>query len=116
MAAGYQDIFLNQSETFTTSITLDDVNGLPYNLTDFSVKCQAKKSYYANNVIINFDTIINDANNGIITLSANSAVTANIPSTSKLVYDVFIKDNISGGVTKVLEGQIYISPAVTSPF
>jgi hypothetical protein len=116
MSAGYQDLFLNQSETFTTSLTLDDVNGLPYNLTGFSVKSQAKRSYYANNVIINFDTSISDANNGVITLSANSATTANIPSTSKLVYDVFIKQNETGAVTKVLEGQIFISPAVTTQF
>jgi len=115
MAAGYQDIFLNQGETFNTSLTLNDPNGLPYNLTGFSVASQAKKSYYSSNVSINFVTSISDANNGIIQLSANSHVTANITA-GKLVYDVVIKDNTTSNITRVLEGQIIVSPAVTLTF
>ena len=112
MPAGYQDLFLNQAETFTTSLTLNDVNGTPYNLTDFTVKSYAKKSYYTNNTIIVFDASVEDANNGIIQLAANSAITSNV-SAGKLVYDVFITETLSGVTTKVLEGQIFISPAVT---
>jgi len=112
MPAGYQELFINQNETFTTSLTLDDVNGSAYNLSGFTVKSQAKKSYYNQNVVINFDASISDANNGVITLSANSAVTANVPA-GKLVYDVIITETQSGNVTRVLEGQIFVSPAVT---
>jgi len=113
MAAGYQNLYLNQGETFTTSLTLDDPNGAPYNLTDFTVKSHAKKSYYSANTVIVFDASISDANNGIITLSANAQVTSNISATSKLVYDVVISQANTGVVTRVLEGQIYVSPAVT---
>ena len=112
MAAGYQDLFLNQAETFTTSLTLNDVNGTPYNLTDFSVRSFAKKSYYTNNTTIVFESSIEDANNGVIQLSANSATTANVPA-GKLVYDVFITQTDTSVSTKVLEGQIFVSPAVT---
>ena len=110
--AGYQNLYLNQGETFTTSLTLDDSNGLPYNLTGFSIASQAKKSYYTANTAITFNASISDANNGIIQLAANAAVTANITS-SQLVYDVFIRQTSTGTVTRVLEGIIYISPAVT---
>lgn len=112
MSAGYQDIFLNQNETFSTSLTLNDVNGLPYNLTGFNVKSQAKRSYYSSNATMTFVATVTDANNGIISLSANSSITANVPS-GKLVYDVIITDTIGGSVTRVLEGQIFVSPAVT---
>ena len=112
MSAGYQDLFLNQAETFTTSLTLNDMNGSPYNLSDFSIRSYAKKSYYTNNTTIVFDANVQDANNGIIQLSANSATTANVPA-GKLVYDVFITQISTGAVTKVLEGQIFVSPAVT---
>lgn len=112
MPAGYQTIYLNQGETFTTSLTLDDENGLPYNLTDFTVKCHAKKSYYTQSDIIVFDSQISDANTGTITISANSAVTANIPA-GTLVYDAIIIQSGTGNVTRVLEGQIIVSPAVT---
>jgi hypothetical protein len=110
MAAGYQDIYLEQGVTYTNQITLDDSTGEPYNLTGFTVKSQAKKSYYSTNPTITFDAIIYDANNGVIQLSANSAVTANV-APGKLVYDIIIMG--SNNVTRVLEGQIFVSPAVT---
>lgn len=110
--AGYQDIFLNQGETFTTSISLDDQNGASYNLNSFAVASQMKKSYYSSNIVMTFNTTIADANNGVITMSANSAMTANI-NPGKYVYDVVVKENSSGIVTRVLEGQIIVSPGVT---
>lgn len=111
--AGYQNLYLNQGETFTTSLTLTDSNGDPYNLTGFDIASQAKKSFYSTNSIITFESLISDANNGVISLSANSSVTANI-TTSQLVYDIFIRQTSTGIVTKVLEGIIYTSPAVTT--
>jgi len=111
MAAGYQDIFMEQGVTYVNQITLDDVTGSPYNLTGFTVKSQAKKSYYSANPTIVFNATVYDANNGIIQLSANTAVTANVPP-GKLVYDVVIMDT-GNTVTRVLEGQIFVSPAVT---
>lgn len=112
MSAGYQDLFLNQAETFTTSLTLNDSNGNPYNLTGFTVKSYAKKSYYSDNNVIIFQSSVSDASNGVITLSANSSTTSNV-SAGKLVYDVIITETESGTVTRVLEGQIFVSPAVT---
>ena len=112
MAAGYQDLLLEQGTTFTTSITLSDSYGQGYNLSAYSVRSQAKRSYYSANATINFETSIYDAANGIVTLSANSAVTSNV-SAGKLVYDVILIENTFGSVTRVLEGQIFVSPSVT---
>ena len=112
MAAGYQDQFLNQGETFNTLITLNDATGAAYNLTGFTAKSQAKTSYYAANATLVFNTTIYDASNGVIQLSANSATTSNISPRQKLVYDVITIDS-TGLVTRVLEGQIIVSPAVT---
>jgi hypothetical protein len=112
MSAGYQDQYIEQGTTFNIQLSLDDANGNPYNLTGFTVNSSAKRSYYSQNPSIVFNSIILDANNGIIQLSANSAVTANV-SSSKLVYDVVITQTSTGVVTRVLEGQIFISPGVT---
>ena len=89
MAAGYQDLFIEQGTTFNTEITLDDVNGTAMNLSNFTVSSQARKSYYSSSATIVFDASISDPNNGVITLSANSAVTSNV-SPGKFVYDVLI--------------------------
>lgn len=113
MAAGYQDQFLEQGTTFTTELTLNDANGLPYDLTGFTVDSKAKTSYYTNTIALNFNASISDAANGVITLAANSAVTANVTSRQKLVYDVVITDTATNLKTRVLEGQIFVSPAVT---
>jgi hypothetical protein len=110
MAAGYQDIYLEQGVTYVNQITLDDVTGSPYNLTGFAVHSQARKSYFSTNPTITFDATIYDANNGIIQLAANSAVTTNVAA-GKLVYDVVIATGNT--TTRVLEGQIFVSPAVT---
>ena len=112
MAAGYQDIFLNQGEDFNTTITLDDATGVAINLASFNVASYAKTSYYTPNAAIIFQASVLDASNGIIQLSANAATTSNVSARQKLVYDVVISSN-TGLVTRVLEGQIFVSPGVT---
>jgi len=112
MPAAYSDLYLEQGTTFVTSVTLDGNNGLAYNLNNFTLKSQAKSSYYSSNVALTFTSSITDAANGIIQLSALPNVTANVPA-GKLVYDVLLTDTVSGTITRVLEGQIFVSPAVT---
>ena len=111
MPAGYTDIFLEQGTTFSTTITLDDAYGNAYNLSGFSVASKARRSYFSANATIVFTTTISDASNGVISLSANSAITSNVPA-GKLVYDVIMTDP-TGSVSRVLEGQIIVSPSVT---
>jgi hypothetical protein len=109
MAAGYQDIFLEKGTTFTTQLSLKDTGNVPYNLVGFTIVGKAKRSYYSSSVALTFDTSIYDAANGVIQLAASANSTANlIPG--KLVYDVNITQNTSGVVTRVLEGQIFVSP------
>jgi hypothetical protein len=110
---GYSNIFLNQSETFNTQLTLTDSTGNPYNLTKFHIASSAKSSYYSANTSLNFTISIINANNGIIQLSANAATTANVYP-GNYVYDVIIKDLTSNNISRVLEGTIFVSPGVTS--
>lgn len=112
MPAGYQELYIEQGTTFTTQITLDDNMGGPFDLTNYTVASQARKSYYSANASIVFNASVFDANNGIIQLSADAATTANV-TPGKLVYDVMVTDTVSGNVTRVLEGQIFVSPSVT---
>jgi len=111
MSAAYSNLYMEQNATYNTTITLADNYGNAYNLVNYTVSSYARRSYYSANVSLVFNTSISDAANGIVTLSANNATTANlIPG--KLVYDVIIKDS-SNNVTRVLEGQIFIDPSVT---
>jgi hypothetical protein len=112
MPAGYSNLYLNQNETFISQLTLTDSNGVPYNLTSFNIAGTARRSYYSANTTINFTVSIINANNGIVQLSANAATTANVPA-GNLVYDVLLRDTASNNITRVLEGQIFVSPGVT---
>ena len=111
MAAGYQELFLEQGSDFSTSITLTDVNGDPYDLTDYTAKSQVKKSYYSSNTTANFVITISDPTSGVVGISLDSANTANIAA-GRYVYDVLIK-NSSNNITRVLEGIVNVLPQVT---
>jgi|APGre2960657373_1045057.scaffolds.fasta_scaffold07166_2 hypothetical protein len=111
MAAGYQELFLEKGTDFTTSITLDDVNGNPYNLTNYTAKSQMRKSYYSSSATGEFVITINSPLTGIINMSLSSSNTANIPA-GRYVYDVAIK-NSANTVTRVLEGIVNVLPQVT---
>jgi hypothetical protein len=113
MAAGYQELFLEQGTDFSTSITLDDVYGEPFVLEGFIGKSQMKKSYYSSTVVAEFDVNINDPLGGVISLQLNSNATANV-APGRYVYDVIIKDTSGANtVTRVLEGIVNVLPQVT---
>lgn len=111
MAAGYQELFLEQGSTFTTNITLDDIYGVPLDLTDITGKSQVRKSYYSSNTTAEFTVEINDPASGVITLSLDAAATSNI-APGRYVYDVVIKDN-QNTITRILEGIVNVDPQVT---
>ena len=58
MAAGYQELFLEQGTSYATTLTLADVSGDPYNLTNYTAKSQMKKSYYSSNTTAEFSISI----------------------------------------------------------
>jgi hypothetical protein len=110
MPAAYQNLYIEQGTTYSTTITLDDIYGTSYNLTGYIASSQLRPSYYSANAIATFNTQIN-ANTGVITLSLSAPITANI-SPGRYVYDAIIID-INNNVTRVLEGIAEISPSVT---
>ena len=109
MPAAYQNLYIEQGSTFSTTITLDDVYGEAYNLVGYSANSEIRKSYYSSNATAIFSTTV-DTYEGTITLLLTSDVTSNI-SPGRYVYDTTIT---SGQVvTRVLEGVVDVSPGVT---
>ena len=110
MSAGYQNLYLEQGTSFSTTITLDDVYLNSYNLVGYTASSQIRKSYYSSTPTATFSTSINSTT-GTITLSLDSTATANIAA-GRYVYDTIITD-INLNVTRILEGVIDVSPCVT---
>ena len=110
MASGYTELFLEQGASFNTSITLDDVNGESFNLTTFSASSQMRKSYYSSNAAATFTVSTGDNVSGTITISLDSANTANVIP-GRYLFDVYLTNNISR--IRVLEGIVNVTPQVT---
>jgi hypothetical protein len=113
MSAGYQELLMEQGATFNASITVDAVNGLPYNFTGHTLQSQMRKSYYSANSTASF-VISSDStytSNGIISMTLSASNTANIRA-GRYVYDIRAVDGL-GVSTRVLEGIIVVTPQVT---
>jgi hypothetical protein len=115
MAAGYQNLYLEQGATFEISIALDDVYGNNYDLTGATAKSQIRKSYYSANTTAEFTSTI-DVTSGTIALSLSSSTTANI-APGRYLYDAAISipgvPGTANTVIRVLEGTMDVSPRVT---
>lgn len=114
MAAGYQDLLVEQGTTFATTITLDDVTGAAYNLYNYSASSQIRKSYYSSNAAGHFLVVVSNPTAGVITISMDAANSANIMA-GRYVYDVklFSNTDASNNTIRILEGIVEISPSVT---
>lgn len=115
MAAGYQNLYLEQGATFDVSITLDDVYGNNYDLTSATAKGQIRKSYYSANAVANFSTTV-DVPSATIALSLDSRQTSNI-APGRYVYDAIVSfpgvPGTANTVVRILEGTVDVSPSVT---
>lgn len=115
MAAGYQNLYLEQGATFDVSITLDDVYGNNYDLTNATARGQIRKSYYSANAVASFSTEV-DETTATIALSLDSQQTSNI-APGRYVYDAIVSfpgaPGTANTVVRILEGTVDVSPSVT---
>lgn len=100
-------IVIDQGSTFTSTISLNDQNDNPLNVTGMIANAEMRKTYYSVNAV-SFST---NLSNGFLTLSLSAAQTASIED-GKYVYDVILTDN-SGNVTRLIEGLVTVNPSVT---
>lgn len=100
---------IDQGSDYATTITLTDDNGDPLELVGYTGQAQIRK-YYTSSVSYDFDVAINGST-GQVTLSIDSETTNTIVA-GRYVYDVELTD-ITGIVSRVLEGIVTITPGVT---
>ena len=106
--AARANIIFDQGTTFNTSITLNDTNGNPIDLSTYTVNAQIRKNYTSSNSV-SFTTSANSS--GIISLSLDANTSANL-SSGRYVYDVLVTSN-TAATTRVIEGQVTVSPSVS---
>lgn len=118
MAAGVLDLYIEQGATFTRTITLESAPATPIDLTGYTARGKIKTGATATTSVADFVCTISAPLTGVIIVSLTSTITAGIPTTgdkysslAKYYYDIEIE---SGGVvTRILNGQVTVSPEVT---
>tara|TARA_R110000803_G_scaffold151947_1_gene217026 strand:+ start:459 stop:791 length:333 start_codon:yes stop_codon:yes gene_type:complete len=107
--AVYSNITIDQGTDFTSAVDVTDADGDAVNLGGYTAAGQIRKTY-SSSTAVNFTATVSNAASGIITIALSAAQTGAMKA-GRYVYDVEIDQ--SGTKTRVLEGQVEITPGVT---
>ena len=104
------NLTIDQGSTFQATIDVTDVEDNILVLTGYTVAAQLRKTYDSNTAT-NFTGSVSNAALGQVTVSLTSTQT-NALVAGRYVYDVEIT-SAGGTVTRVVEGQLEVTPGVT---
>ena len=104
------NLTVDQGSTFNVEVEVTDVDGNVLVLTGYSVAGQMRKNYDSSTFTA-FTGQVSNANLGLVTISLTATQT-NALVAGRYVYDVEIT-SAAGVVTRVLEGQLEVTPGVT---
>jgi hypothetical protein len=109
--AVYSNIVIDQGADYSASIGVTDSDGDTIDLSGYTAAGQIRKTY-SSSTAVNFTvSIASPASAGTLNIGLSNTQT-NAMKAGRYVYDVEITN--SGGVkTRVLEGQVEITPGVT---
>ena len=105
------NLIIDQGATFTADIDVTDSDGNILVLTGYTAAGQMRKTY-ASSTATNFTASIQSASNGTVRISL-SAIQTNALKAGRYVYDVEITKTSTSEVTRVVEGQVEVTPGVT---
>ena len=84
MASAYLDLFIDQGEDYSATLSLSALNNFSYNLDTYTARSEIKRSAWSANTTTTFNTTIV---NNEITLSLSSANTI-LLTKSSYSYDI----------------------------
>ena len=106
------NLTIDQGASFKAEIDVKDADGDALDLTGFTGAGQMRKTY-ASSTATNFTVEFkNPRTTGTLTISLTAAQT-NAIKAGRYVYDVEITKTSDAEVTRVVEGQIDVTPGVT---
>lgn len=108
--AVYANLTIDQGSNFFSSVTVEGANGLPFDLTGYTARGQIRRSYQSVTAVP-FTALINNPAEGEIEISLGNTATTQMKA-GRYVYDIEIVSQ-TGDVTRVVEGQVEVTPGVT---
>jgi len=110
--ASNEDLTLTQGTDARFKINIKDENGDVKDLSGKSFIGGLKKSY-TDSTTISFSTAVVNADAGEIRISLDNDQTAELDSSTRYVYDVFMYDSGNTNVTEVVSGKVFVVPSVS---
>lgn len=120
MAAGTHNIIVEQGADFELNMTIKDSAGDAIDLTDHVFRGQIRKKASSSEIVASFSFVIDSPETGIVLAKISNTATAametgvqkdHVKTSSFYVYD--IESEISGVVTRWIEGTAELTPEVT---
>jgi hypothetical protein len=107
----YTNISIDQGSDYMNEITVEDSAGNDADLTGFIATGQIRKTY-SSSTAYDFVCTIPYPVQGIIQIKLPNTVT-NVMKPGRYVYDIEVRIGAAGDITRVVEGQVEITPGVT---
>ena len=105
----YANLTADQGSDFSSVVTVTDSNDALVDLTSYTRLGHIRKTY-SSTTFVAFNITANTPTNGELTITLTAAQTAGMKP-GRYVYDVQI--TLGSVVTRVVEGQLEITPRVT---
>jgi hypothetical protein len=107
----YANLTIDQGSEFFSVVSVEGSNGLPYDLTGHTARGQIRKTY-TSLTSYSFTVTINNPVQGDIEIALDNTVTSSMKA-GRYVYDIEITETVTGDRTRVVEGQVEITPGVS---
>lgn len=104
------NLSIDQGSDFQSVIYVETAEGTVANISGYTARGQVRKTY-GSTTAVDFHTVINNATGGRVSISLTKDQTAAMKA-GRYVYDVEIVSS-DGEVSRIVEGQIEITPRVT---
>lgn len=118
-----KDLVINQGEDTTIQLNIKESDGItstPINISGYTFACKVRQEATDDDVTITATCSILDKVNGSIEVKFHGTDSTklevddgNYDTLSKYTYDVFMTD-LNGTVSRILCGDLYISPSVSN--
>ena len=113
--AAVANLTIDQGASFSSSVTVKGLDGLPFDLTGYTAEAKMALGYTSTRTRTTITTTFDaDRTTGIINLSLTATQTAALEAPARYVYDVEITLTADSTVTRVIEGIITVRPNVTT--
>ena len=106
----YSNLSIDQGTDFSSDITVENANGGPADLTGYTAFGQIRKTH-SSSTAVDFICLAHGGTGRISIKLTNTATNGMKPG--RYVYDIEIKNGADGTITRVLEGQVEVTPGVT---